>query len=244
MQSVQSESLPALLEQLFSQVSQQQQQQHTCTGSSTSPACRSSTGVSILPAHVAAAPGSIQLQRSNQGDTKAAAAAAKQAAEAAAVLNADEGNARRYAADSVRAWLLAGRAGSFYLSVLVGCGLAVVCVRCGKTPEQAGSEAALGVSPLFLLSLRSGCVRNQLCRCVRARHSRIRSRPAAGRCGGHHGCRRRVHRVSNLRHCHRDAAGADAAAGSGGRSMQVHNAWGKAGPAAQGAARPAAAWWS
>jgi hypothetical protein len=87
-----------LLNQLFSQL---QQEQHTSSSNSASPVCSSSSGVSILPAAVAALTGAVQLQRSSQRVGTAVAEAAKAAAQAAAALNADAGNAQKYNATEV-----------------------------------------------------------------------------------------------------------------------------------------------
>lgn len=91
--------LQEMLTQLFRQLEQEQQSSSSSNG--TSPVCSSSSGIDILPAAVAAAPGAVQLQHSSHRDGTAAAEAAKAAAQAAAALNADAGNAQRYNAPEV-----------------------------------------------------------------------------------------------------------------------------------------------
>jgi len=92
--------LQDLLEDLFSRVNQQQDSNGS-SSAGTDPVCISSSGISILPARVAAAPAPVQLQRSGSRDSGAAAEAAKQAAERAAALNADAGNAQGYTMSQV-----------------------------------------------------------------------------------------------------------------------------------------------
>lgn len=58
--------------------------------------CVSSSGIKIAPAQVAAHPTLVKIQRRSVSDTSATAAAAQQAAEQAAALNADSGNAQGY----------------------------------------------------------------------------------------------------------------------------------------------------
>jgi hypothetical protein len=94
--------LQTVLDELFSKVAQQQQQQQPGNGSSNSNAastqyvCVSSSGINITPARVAAHPTPVRLHSSRSRDSSAVAAAAQQAAEKAAALNADAGNAQGY----------------------------------------------------------------------------------------------------------------------------------------------------
>lgn len=93
-----SDSLEHILEDLFSQVNSQQQQ----PGASSSPACVSTAGTEVMPARVSTAPGPMQLHFSGNTPRAAVATAAQEAAQKAAMLNADVGRAEHYAGDQVR----------------------------------------------------------------------------------------------------------------------------------------------
>jgi hypothetical protein len=92
------ESLDNVVNKLFSRVNGRQPQEGN---TSSSPACVSTAGTEITPARVATAPGPMQLHLSGSTPIAAAASAAQEAAQKAAVLNADAWRAQQYGGGKV-----------------------------------------------------------------------------------------------------------------------------------------------
>lgn len=156
--------LQELLEDLFSRVNQQQDSNGSSSPAGTDPVCISSSGISILPARVAAAPAPVQLQRSSSSDSGAAAEAAKQAAERAAALNADADNAQGYTMSQV------GRGALTSLAEGVGC--AACMVAPGGRQHHAHREGSNPMDKSLASGTRTNstrpCSSRQVCSTARS----------------------------------------------------------------------------